>query len=71
MSLLFHRFFRRKNDSESLVYTLALDIAAVMVWRGTWGFMDLYIFPNNTQLSLVFSLIAGLALLTALKITNK
>jgi hypothetical protein len=41
----------------------ALAAGVVLVWRGIWGFTDLYLFPNHHQLSLVASLVLGLAIL--------
>ena len=40
-----------------------LAIAIVAVWRGVWGLMDIYLFPNNELLSLISSLIIGIFIL--------
>ena len=39
-------------------------VAVVMIWRGAWGILDKYLFPENPALSFIISLIAGLILLT-------
>jgi hypothetical protein len=42
---------------------LALAAGVVLVWRGIWGFADLYLLPGHHQLSLVTSLVIGIAIL--------
>jgi len=44
---------------------LLLAIGVVLVWRGLWGLIDIYLFPNNAFLSHGLSLIIGLAILYA------
>lgn len=68
MFAILHRFFFKKKDTDnSVLFIIALDLAAVMVWRGAWGFMDLYFFPQHPELSLLASLILGLSLFALLK----
>ena len=40
-----------------------LAIAIVAVWRGVWGLMDIYLFPDNQSLSLILSLVIGIFIL--------
>jgi hypothetical protein len=53
------------------------SLAIVSFWRGVWGLMDIYLFPENRVLSLVISLIIGLVILFAIalykvrKVKNK
>lgn len=47
----------------NIFHILLIGTAAVMVWRGAWGLMDLYVFPNDPTLSYVLSLIVGLLIL--------
>lgn len=42
---------------------LLLAIGVVAVWRGVWGLMDLYIFPNDLIMSFTASIIIGVVLL--------
>lgn len=44
-----------------------IAVAVVLVWRGAWGLMDLYIFPDNALISYIVSLVAGLLILLATK----
>ncbi|MEW6592630.1 MAG: hypothetical protein AB1305_02960 [Candidatus Hadarchaeota archaeon] len=45
-----------------LVY-LGGVIAVVMLWRGLWGLMDIYLFPNNRKKSYWASFIIGLVII--------
>lgn len=47
----------------SLPKILIVGTAVVLFWRGAWGLMDLYIFPDNPAVSYIISLIAGLGIL--------
>ena len=37
--------------------------ALILFWRGAWGLLDLYLFPNNQTLSSVVSVGLGLFIL--------
>ena len=43
------------------LYVIAV-VAIVMVWRGIWNLLDLYLLPKNPKLSNWISLLLGLAL---------
>lgn len=49
--------------SKSFFGRLLTVVAVVFVWRGLWGLMDIYLFPDNQVLSYVSSLLAGLFIL--------
>lgn len=42
---------------------LVVTVGVVMVWRGVWNFMDMYVFPGHPELSNAVSIITGLVLL--------
>lgn len=52
-----------KIKKRSTGYILFISSAVILVWRGAWGLMDLYIFPDHELLSYVFSLVFGLVIL--------
>lgn len=56
---------KRKSffDRHVNLRTVLVALMVVMFWRGAWGLMDLYLFPDNQELSLVASLVIGLLLL--------
>jgi len=49
------------------LFAILIAFAVISFWRGIWGLMDLYLFPNNLQLSLWTSLFLGIFILV---ITN-
>lgn len=44
-------------------FVILVATAVVFFWRGAWGLMDMFIFPNNQFLSFTTSLIAGIVIL--------
>lgn len=49
---------RRKN------LRIIIDVVAIIIiWRGIWGLLDLFIFPNNPFLSYLISTFFGFGLL--------
>ncbi len=55
-------FSARENFKKRypLINTILILFAMVMLWRGIWGVLDLYLFPENQLLSYVASI--GIAL---------
>ena len=45
------------------IYFFIIGIALIMVWRGIWGVLDLYLFPDNALLSYLVSAGLGLGIL--------
>ncbi|HLB60534.1 MAG TPA: hypothetical protein VJL83_02925 [Patescibacteria group bacterium] len=37
--------------------------AVVLFWRGAWGLLDLYLFPENPAVSFISSILLGLLIL--------
>ncbi len=52
-----------KRKKNSYIRILQIVIAVVLVWRGLWGLMDLYIFPDQLLVSYIVSLVIGLLVL--------
>ena len=48
-----------------IVAGVLIGFAVVSFWRGIWGLMDIYLFPENLKLSFWMSLFIGLAVLAA------
>ena len=46
-----------------IVFAIVIAFAVIAFWRGVWGVMDSYLFPDNYSLSSWISIIIGLALL--------
>lgn len=45
------------------LHTLATVALVIMVWRGVWGLLDHYLFPNDLFLSYSISAVVGVVLL--------
>lgn len=56
-----------KEVHKNLFLTLMLAIAAVAFWRGVWGVLDVYLFPENYLLSSLISLAIGIIILYIIK----
>ena len=53
----------QKRNLKTISYTVLIAFAIVSFWRGVWGLMDVYLFPNNHILSLSISVLIGLVIL--------
>lgn len=51
------------NKKRKLLFSILIGFSVVLFWRGAWGIMDVYLFPNNYELSSWVSLISGLGIL--------
>lgn len=52
-----------KNKINKFIYSLITGLAMVSFWRGVWGLLDYYLFPNNEPLSYLVSFLIGLIIL--------
>lgn len=57
-----HKGLAKHWDKKHL-RTLLTVLGIVMVWRGVWALLDVYLFPNNLLLSYIASIILGLLIL--------
>ena len=57
----------KKRPLKKITFTILIAFAVVSFWRGIWGLMDLYLFPQNQVLSFFVSCIIGLAILYSTK----
>jgi len=47
--------------------TLLIAFAIVSFWRGVWGIMDIYLFPENLLLSFSVSILIGIVVIYSIK----
>ena len=52
-----------KKHIKKILNTLLVAFAIVAFWRGSWGLMDLYLFPNYEIFSYILSIILGMVIL--------
>jgi len=62
--MVFKKFGKLKTKHQ-IFFAVLIAFAVVSVWRGFWGLLDEYLFPENYQLSLWVSLIIGLIILVS------
>jgi len=56
-----NKFSRR--SFKKIAHTILIAFAIVSFWRGVWGLMDLYLYPQNPLVSFLISLILGIVIL--------
>ena len=54
--------FKRRHK---VAFAIVIGFAVVAYWRGAWGIMDVFLFPNNYGLRCIVSLALGMGLLAA------
>jgi len=54
-----HSFIALRTNLDAILVGAGL----ILFWRGIWGLMDLYFFPDNALLSYAASAIVGFAIL--------
>ncbi|MCK4500777.1 hypothetical protein KAU11_09780 [Candidatus Babeliales bacterium] len=59
---MFKKLSKMKFHHQSL-FAIIIAFAVISFWRGVWGLMDEYLFPENYRLSLWISLISGIIIL--------
>lgn len=52
--------FKRRHK---ILFALLVGFSVVSFWRGAWGILDVYLFPDDYHLSSIASLAIGLSLL--------
>lgn len=59
------------KSKHQILFAILIAFAVVSFWRGVWGLMDEYLFPNNYQLSLWISLVLGVVILIVTNYVTK
>ena len=54
-----------------LFFALVIGFAVISFWRGIWGLLDVYLFPDQYILSLWASAILGVLILVATDYATK
>jgi hypothetical protein len=57
------RIMERFEKKHPILNTLIVAVGAVFIWRGIWGLLDIYFFPNNQVLSYALSAVIGFLIL--------
>jgi uncharacterized membrane protein len=54
---------RKWERKHPLLNTFIVLIAVILMWRGIWGLLDYYVFPENPVLSYVIGAAIGFLIL--------
>lgn len=54
---------QKLSSKKQLYFAVIIALSVIAFWRGVWGLMDLYIFPQNYLLSLIIPMVLGLMIL--------
>jgi len=54
-----------------LFFALVIGFAVISFWRGIWGLLDVYLFPDHYILSLWISVFLGVLILIATDYATK
>lgn len=54
---------KRNKKDKLLVKALMIGLAVIAFWRGAWGLMDIFLFPQYPVFSYIFSIILGMGIL--------
>lgn len=46
-----------------VIFAVIIGFSVISFWRGAWGLMDLYLFPDDYHISLWISIIIGILIL--------
>lgn len=46
-----------------VLYAILIGTSMIMLWRGVWGLLDKYFFPQNQSVSYGLSVVIGLLIL--------
>lgn len=59
LARIIKQIFNRHNNLSIIIEVFGV----VAIWRGVWGILDYYLFPNNPIMSYLVSIVLGLILI--------
>ncbi|MCH8328980.1 MAG: hypothetical protein IIB81_01145 [Nanoarchaeota archaeon] len=66
-----YKKFKEMGSFKRILFALLIGFAVVAFWRGVWGLLDIYLLPNNLELSLWVSLVISVVILIVTHYTVK
>ncbi|MFH0701612.1 MAG: hypothetical protein V2A62_04195 [Candidatus Woesearchaeota archaeon] len=54
--------FKKLAVHHQIIWSLIIATALVSIWRGIWGLMDKFIFPNDLLISSITTLLLGVGI---------
>ncbi len=61
--VMVHRLKKFHSRFKTFGFVLTTVLGVVLFWRGVWGLMDIYLFPDQPTLSYLLSILGGLLVL--------
>lgn len=55
--------FSKLKTKHQIAFAVLIAFAVVSFWRGVWGMMDRFLFPDNIEMSFIVSILLGLFIL--------
>jgi len=65
------RNFGKMRARHQICFAVLIAFAVISFWRGVWGLMDYYLFPESLVLSFWASLLLGLGILVSTHYATK
>ena len=59
-----HKKYKKMPKYKRTIRILVDFLGILILWRGTWGLFDLFIFPGNELYSYIASIVVGVILIT-------
>tara|TARA_Y100000310_G_scaffold144893_3_gene144196 strand:- start:19799 stop:20011 length:213 start_codon:yes stop_codon:yes gene_type:complete len=53
----------KMQGAQQILFAIIIGVAVISFWRGIWGLMDEYLFPNNLEISYTISVLIGILIL--------
>ncbi len=54
---------KKMKHHHKTLFALIIAFAVIAFWRGLWGLFDIYVFPENYELSLWTTMVVGIVIL--------
>lgn len=59
-----HRWYKKSIEKPfPILNSILIGTAVVLYWRGMWGVIDLYLYPQNPSVSYIISMVMGIVFL--------
>lgn len=59
----YRRIKRFRKDNDSNLNTIIVCISVIMVWKGIWDLLEIYVFPDNPLVSNILCAVVWFAIL--------
>lgn len=70
LSRFIEKYILQRPEHRPIKDTLIIDLAAILLWRGVWGLLDIYLFPEIPQISFIASIVVAILLMLALRFSK-